>query len=496
MSALDAIIIGAGAGGLSSAIALASQGKRVRVYEARSRAGGKIDAIAHDNVCFDTGPSVLTMPFVLEELLAMAGTRLEDELELIQIGPAFRYIYSDGVVLDIAHHKEETLANIHSVLGAKAAREFDAYLEYARTIWEAAYPNFVQASAPNVASMFRLGLTRMRDVMRIDPMRTMWQGITRHVHNPHLRMLCARYATYNGSNPYMAPATLNCIAWVELGMGCFGVKGGMSMLPQALLRVAKKLGVEFYFETPVQKIILGAPGDIQGVELAHGETIKAPVVIANADVAHVLNDLLPKDTSHGVPVSGTPSMSGWTAMLRASNTCSHKRVGHTVLFPSEYKEEFEDIFTRDCLPREPTIYLCAQSVCHQSTSWNSAQPLFIMVNAPSITSGTPRLALEYTQLKEHVLDRIHKAGLMDATDQIIWERTPEELAQDFPGSRGSIYGTASNTQMAAFKRPPNRITKIPGLYLASGSAHPGGGVPLCILSGQAAAREALVHELC
>jgi phytoene dehydrogenase-like protein len=165
-----------------------------------------------------------------------------------------------------------------------------------------------------------------------------------------------------------------------------------------------------------------------------------------------------------------------------------------VLFPAEYLQEFTDIFDHDQPPAEPTVYLCAQEACHGRTGWAEQEPVFVMANAPAEPENEARPPEVWEALGRTVLERLDAAGLRASGDAIVWERTPTQLAAAFPGSRGSIYGAASNSPLSAFRRPANQVRSVRGLFLASGSAHPGGGVPLCLLSGQAAAEAALADR--
>jgi phytoene dehydrogenase-like protein len=288
-----------------------------------------------------------------------------------------------------------------------------------------------------------------------------------------------------------APATLNCIAWVELGLGGYGIRGGMRELPRALARVGERLGVEYRYGSPVDKVLVER-GRAVGVRLRGGEELRADAVVMNADVGHLLRSLLPEGVDAGLGEPEALSMSGWTGVVRAeAGVVPGGRAAHTVLFPRDYMEEFVDIFERNRPPVEPTIYLCAQQVSHEAPGWDGAEPVFIMANAPCEPARGETDAAVWERLEQTALSRLRAAGLMGEADELVWRRTPTELARQYPGSRGSIYGAASNSQMAAFKRPANRVKGLPGLYLASGSAHPGGGVPLCLMSGQTAAKNVL-----
>lgn len=492
---VDVIIVGAGAGGLAAAARASTGGLRVRVFEAMSGPGGKIGHETIDGVTFDTGPSLMTMTGRVREFFQACGARMEDELELIEHEPTFRYLWPDGAEFEVYQDLADTRASVARSFGEPAAKEFDDFMNYSKRIWEAARPNFIESEAPNITSMFKLGLTKLNQVVKIDPFRTMLQGIERHISEPHLRDVMMRYATYNGSNPFTAPATLNCIAWVEMGEGGVGIKGGMRALPDALERIGKKHGAEYIYDTPVSRILVEG-NRVVGVETSSGARHYASAVVANADAAHVIDTLLPSGVSHDIPSNSELSMSGWTGVLRMHHNKSRAsvRAAHTVLFPEDYDEEFRDIFERDRPPQDPTVYLCDQSASHGISGWEDASPVFVMANAPCEPAHTARSPAVYQMLRDVVLARLRKHRLISARDELVWERTPTDLAARFPGSRGAIYGAASNSQMAAFKRPPNKVSSLPGLYLASGSAHPGGGVPLCIMSGERAA-EHLVRDL-
>ena len=488
----EAVVIGAGLGGLASAIELAASGLSVEVVELGERAGGKAGIVTLDGVEADTGPSVLTMPDVLEELFTLAGTRTADQLSLREPEPAFRYRYADGVVIDVHSDLSDTLQSINHTLGAAACRDFAQFMAYSKRIWDAAAPHFVYGLAPTWGRMASLGLSELMSMRQVDPLRSMRAAIHKQVRSPHLRMLLERYATYNGSDPRSAPATLNCISHVELALGGYGVEGGIHSVVRALQRVADGLGVRFRFDSRVERV-LTENNRVVGVALEGGVVIPAEQVVANADAAHVAADLLEDTVRHGIPDITVPSMSGWTGILRAAErTGDRARVAHEVLFPEDYMAEFTDIFDWDRPPREPTVYLCSQRACHGRRGWaDGSEPVFAMANAPAEPTSGPRDERVWSELEATVLRRLSESGLKDADDAFVWTRTPSDLAARFPGSRGSIYGAASNDRFAAFRRPTNRVRGVPGLYLASGSAHPGGGMPLALLSGRAAASVAL-----
>ena len=475
------VVIGAGLGGLSAAIELAASGAQVTVIEALDRAGGKAGVFSVDGVIFDTGPSLLTLPEIAYALLDRApGGRAR--LSLVSPEPAFRYLWPDGVQVDVFIEPERTLAEVERALGRTARDELAAFLRYAADIWAAAAPPFMFAAAPSWRRP--PGLRELASLSRIDPLRTMDQAIFARVREPHLRSLLRRYATYNGSDVRRAPATLNCIAHVELALGGFGVRGGVSALVDALVSVAEDLGVRFTYGCPARGL-LTAGRRVVGVEVA-GSSLAADAVVVNADPAHLVADLLPAAHRGAVRPAPEPSMSGWTGVFAAAHQPG--RAAHTVVFPEAYEHEFVDLFDLGRAPRAPTVYASAQDVAHGRAGWPGAAPLFTMINLPPTPAGPAAdPAPPDPALAELARTRLITAGLLRAEDRLVWARDNFGLAADFPGSRGTIYGAASNSPMAAFSRPPNRCDGLPGLYLASGGAHPGGGMPLALQSGRLAA---------
>ena len=490
-----AVVVGGGLGGLAAAIRLGAVGWHVTLLEARTQLGGKAGTVTLDGVTVDTGPSVLTMPEVLHDLLAAAGMQATDHLTLRSPSPAFRYQYADGTTLDVHHALDDTLASVHRTLGSTARAELEGFLAYSRRIWEAAAPYFVKGPAPTATRLMGLGLRDLLEVRHIDALRTMQAAIHDRVSSPHLRMLLARYATYNGSDPRVAPGTLNCIAHVELALGGFGVEGGIGHMVDVLAEAARRVGVHVRLGTRVARLET-VRGHVVGVTTADGCRFPAEVVVSNAEVAHTIHTLLPEDDRKAVRLDGTTerSMSGWTGVLRARRRKGPRaRVAHTVVFPEHYDSEFADIFDYRRPPTAPTVYLCAQEACHGRTGWTADEPVFVMANAPPEPTHAPTAPQVWRALRDRVHDRLSAGDFIHPSDHWVWTRSPTQLAQHFPDSGGALYGASSNDRFSAFKRPPNRVAAVSGLYLASGSAHPGGGMPLAMLSGSLAADAVLAN---
>jgi 1-hydroxycarotenoid 3,4-desaturase len=491
---LDAIVIGAGVGGLVAAIDLAARGKRVVVYEAAPTPGGKIAVANVAGVEVDTGPSLLTWPAVLEGVFARAGSSFAEHVELLEPDPAFRYVWPDGTTIDLARGREGAVESIRAALGARAGRELDGFLRYAEAIWGVAVPEFVEHDAPDFFSLLRRGLPGLRAARAIDAFATMRSAILERVESRPLRAILLRFATYAGSDPRRTPATLCSIAHVEMGLGAFGVRGGMIELVRALVRLATGLGVSIHCDTPIERLATDG-GRCCGVVLAGGTRVAARAVVSNADVGHLTASLLPRVLRGAVAAPGELTTSGLNLIVRdARRSGGARRAAHTVLFAHDADAEVVDLFDDRIAPREPTVYACAQEVAHGRAGWADDEPLFLMANAPPLAEA-PGSGHEpdhvMSALEERMMRRMVDHSLLDATARIVWRRTPADLAARFPDSRGALYGPASHGWTAAFRRTPNVISGVPGLFVASGSAHPGGGVPLAALSGRAAARAVL-----
>lgn len=487
----DAIVVGGGLGGLAAAIVLGASGRRTLLLEAAAQLGGKAGTTTLDGVTVDTGPSVLTMPHTLHNLMRMAGLEPEDHIKLRSPSPGFRYQFADDTVLDVHHAVGDTLDSVRAVLGGTAADQLETFLAYSKRIWEAASPYFVEGPAPTLPNLLRLGPSDLVKVRHIDALRSMRKAIESSVDHPHLRTLLLRYATYNGSDPRVAPATINCIAHVELALGGHGVEGGIGQMIHVLAECARAVGVRIQTGCRVERIETSARR-VTGVRSSDGCVFHAPIVVSNAEAAHTALDLLRDGPATGIDAHAPSSMSGWTAIVRARRRVgARQRVPHTVVFPDNYEAEFADIFDHDRPPTHPTLYICAQEPCHGRTGWTDDEPLFVMANAPPEPATHTRPPEVWSDLSARAHRRLVERDHIEPDDQLVWTRTPADLARRFPGSRGALYGSASNDRFSAFRRPPNEIRKVPGLYLATGSAHPGGGMPLALLSGRHAAVAAI-----
>jgi diapolycopene oxygenase len=484
------VIIGAGMGGLAAAIRLAVAGHSVEVFEKNEEEGGKLNRLERGGFRWDTGPSLITMPFVYQELFEAAGRKLEDYISMEPVDPVCRYSWPDGTILDASDSVGRMTAALEK-LNPKDVRAYFRFMAYSRRLYDLTAGPFLFNGINHWRDFLKLNpLT----AFKLDPFRTVHQAVKSYFRDPHLVQLFDRYATYNGSSPYQAPATLNIIPYVELGMGGWYIRGGLYELARAYRRLAGELGVRVHFgpEFGVEEIVVRR-GQAVGVRLANRQEIAADRVIANTDVAYTEKNLLParkrwfhRPQKPGKSTGLEPSCSGFVLFLgldRQYPQLAH----HNIFFSQDYAAEFDQIFNLRQPPFDPTIYVCWTGLADPQHAPAGKSNLFVLVNVPYLSEAfdweAPGATRAYRDLIVKHLENFGLAGLSAALE-VEECLTPVDLARRYNADRGAIYGVSSNSRFSAFLRPPNRSRHFKNLYYVGGSTHPGGGVPLVTLSAK------------
>jgi len=486
-----AVVIGGGVGGLACAIDLRRRGLEVCLLERAATVGGKMRQVVVGGRGIDAGPTVLTMRWVFEGLFADAGTSLDEQVRLSPLEVLARHAWQDGSRLDLFADRERSAAAIEAFAGAGEARGFREFCTHTEAIYRQVSEPFIGAARPSLSSLVAsLGFGGLRGLFKIDFHRSMWKALGDFFKDPRLRQLFGRYATYYGSDPFTAPATLNLIAHVEQ-MGVWTVDGGMIGLAAAMARVAEGLGVEIRCGAEVASITAHG-GKARGVVLADGSALAADAVIFNGDVAALAEGCLGPAVAAAVkaPPPGRRSLSAvtWTALARVRGW---PLLRHNVCFSRDYAAEFAALRKAGRLPDEPTVYLCAQDRSDRDEpATEDPQRVLILVNAPPRGGQGRFTAPEIDACQRATLQLLRRCGLevtMDPSAMAV--TTPNEFAAMFPGSGGALYGAATQGWTDSLTRHGAR-TKLAGLYLAGGSVHPGAGLPMATLSGRYAARSA------
>ncbi len=472
------VIIGAGIGGLACAARLAAAGCRVTLIEARPTVGGKMRQLPVGGLAIDSGPTVFTMRWVFEELFASCGADLAQAVSLTKLDVLARHAWPDGARLDLFADLPRSADAIGQFAGAAAARGFLAFSTRAARTYAALEHSFIRASRPTPLSLMRD--TGLAGLTRISPFSTLWSELGKHFRDPRLQQLFGRYATYNGSSPFTAPATLMLIAHVEQ-QGVWAIAGGMHGLAEAVWQLAERHGARLLTGRAVSRIMAGG-GGARGVTLDDGEHILADAVVMAADVA-ALPSLL--GTKPEKPQPRSLSAMTWSI---AGSPSGFQLLHHTVFFSSDYQAEFDDI-AKGRMPARPTVYICAPDRPEHGAPPPAPERLFCIMNAPAIGDRHPFTAAEIAA-SHAAMHRLFESCGLEIACRAEQVTTPTDFATLFPATGGALYGAATHGAMASFRRPGAR-TKLPNLYLAGGSVHPGAGVPMAALSGAVAAASLL-----
>ena len=467
------VVIGSGVGGLCASIRLGAAGHDVTVVERNPVVGGKLARLTEAGYTFDIGPTLFTMPQLYEEVFRLAGTTLDDELELIRLDPQFHYRWPNGSTLDIADDDATTASSVES-LAPGAGPQWTAFVDHAADIWSVAERTFL---AGPVASPWSLVARSRRplDLRRVDGARSLAKAAAAQFDDDRLRQLVGRYATYSGSSPYAAPATLACIAHVERAFGCWHVAGGLATLADALGRTAGSVGVDLRLGVDVGRVT-AVGGSVSGVELADGGHIAADVVVSDVDAAHLYSDLLPAPKRGRSVERAGRSMSAFL-MCAAVRGRTEGVAHHNVFFSLHDEQEFTYL-SDGRMAIDPTVYACVSSVTDPSMSPPDAENWVIQVNTP------PATGIDRKLMSAAVLNRLAERGV-DLRQRVEFTRTlvPADFDARYRAVDGAIYGTSSDGRAAAFSRPAN-VGSVDGLYLVGGSAHPGGGLPLVAIGAR------------
>ena len=478
------VVVGAGIGGLASAIHLAAMGFGVTVVERNKQAGGKLRQISIAGEPIDCGPTVFTMRWVFDELFALAGASLEDYLTLSPLHTLARHAWSERERLDLFADAVRTRDAVAEFSGPEEARGFSAFCADAQKMYRTLKDPFLASPRPNPLTLAnRIGLHRYADLFSIRPFETMWGALSHYFRDPRLRQLFGRYATYAGSSPFAAPATLMLIAHVEQA-GVWRIEGGMQRLAVALEKLARAKGVAFCFGEEVHRIVIENRAAV-GIALASGERLDAGAVIVNADAAALADGAFgdaAASAGKAVPEHDR-SLSAVTWAMTAEMQ-GFDLLHHNVFFSHDYATEFHDIFRRRQLPRCPTVYICAQDR-HDGALRAGPERLMMLVNAPPIGDQRQFTPEEIAPCESQVFKLLERCGLLVLARRAS-VTTPWDFHRLFPATGGALYGRATHGWTAAFRRPTSK-TNIRNLYLAGGSTHPGAGVPMAALSGRLAA---------
>jgi 1-hydroxycarotenoid 3,4-desaturase len=505
------LIVGGGIGGLACALECAVAGLKVTVLERAPTIGGKLHQVHVNGVGIDSGPTVFTMRWIFDALFEKAGTRLEDELRVHRADVIARHAWGPDERLDLFADADRSAAAIQAFSSAAEADRFLKFCAQARTTYQALEAAYIRSQRPTILSMHNdLGFKGLKVLFDLGMFQSLWRSLSRHFKDPRLHQLFSRYATYCGSSPLMAPATLMLIADVEMQGVCV-LDGGMSELAKALARLAEQHGATIRTQADCSQILVKQDRAC-GVRLASGEDVFADSVVFNGDVAALRNGVVSiidpgasatrrvRDQGRiaakafGPPQDDLPkrSLSALTFSIHAK-THGFPLVHHNLFFNQDYASEFHDIFGRRQLPTKPTVYICAQDRRDHDGPVNGPERLLLLINAPATGDRQSFDSSEIHACTHASFSLLEHCGLsIDRTSENTVVKTPTDFHRFFPATGGALYGQATHGWMSSFARHSS-ASKIAGLYLAGGSVHPGPGVPMAAMSGRLAAATLMGH---
>lgn len=485
------IVVGGGVGGLVAAALLSHQGVPVTLLERAATLGGKLRQAEVGRLAIDVGPTVFTLRPLFEAVFDACGESLASLLPLRPLPLLARHAWADGETLDLPAELEAAVDAIGDFAGPAAAAGYRAYAERARRIHEALDASYMRASRPMPWTLLaRAGLRGLPGLLQIAPFARLWDEQQRWLHHPRLQQLFGRYATYCGSSPFEAPATLMLVAHAER-LGVWSVDGGMHRVAQALAGIARARGAELRCSAPVAQLLVGG-GRVRGVKLVGGERLEADAVVFNGDTAALAQGLLGDAVARSAPATAPSQRSlsalTWAGVARTAGLALDR---HGVFFSDDYAAEFADL-RQGRLPAQPTVYVCTQDRGAGAAPPSSeGERVFVLVNAPATADQRGLPPEEIEACEKTTFAHLARCGL-----QIAWNpqgpqrTTPADFHARYPGTGGALYGRATHGWRASFQRPGSH-SRMPGLFLAGGSAHPGPGLPMAATSGLLAAQAVL-----
>lgn len=477
-----AIVVGAGIAGIASAIRLAVKGFDVAVYDKNPYPGGKLTVLQLGNYHFDAGPSLLTLPHLIDELFVLSGKQPKDYFEYVKNPTACHYFFEDGTFLKFHADHAQLLAEVAQKLGVDPA-PLAKHLQHSKFIYHATYRTFLEQSLHRFGSYLSPEILKtVAQMPWLNLFTTMHAANEKALNHPKLVQIFDRYATYNGSNPYLAPGILNIIPHLEHGIGTFFPKKGMHAITTSLVQLAEDLGVRFHLNQAIEEIVIEQKR-VTGIRASH-TFIPADVVLCNSDVKPAYQRLMPQVRPPKKTMEQEPSSSAMIFYWGMKRSFPELDL-HNIFFSEDYAHEFKTIFETFSVSHDPTVYVHISTKVNRSDAPEGSESWFVMVNVPS-NQGQDWESLR-TEIRAHVIAKLSRllhtdiATLIEVEDYL----DPPRIEARTGSFKGALYGASSNERMAAFFRHPN-FSKIHGLYFAGGSVHPGGGIPLCLLSAKIA----------
>ncbi len=475
------IIVGSGIAGIATSIRLAKKGYAVTVFEANAYPGGKLSAFSLGAYRFDAGPSLFTMPQLVEELFVLCGEDPKQHFEYTKKEVGCNYFWEDGTRIKAYDDTDRFLSEVEQVLGVPS-KTLKAYLAKAKKKYDLTESIFLKRSLHQLKSFLNPETVKaLLNIRTLEIGKSLHQVNEEQLQEPHLVQFYDRFATYNGSNPYQTPGIMTLVQHLEEHYGTFVPKKGMESITTSLFELAKRQGVVFHFNEKVNEIVV-EKRKVLGVK-TEKMFYAADQVCSNMDVYPTYQCLLPQVVAPVKTLEQERSSSAVIFYLGISRTFKELDL-HNIFFSKDYKEEFKAIFEEETVSKDPTIYVNITSKDVVADAPTGCENWFVMINTPA-DKGQDWEVIR-ASIRASFIKKINLILGVNLEDYIVEEDflTPPMIQQKTQSHQGALYGSSSNDRMAAFLRHPNFSQQIKKLYFCGGSVHPGGGIPLCLLSAK------------
>ncbi|RYD76340.1 MAG: phytoene desaturase [Sphingobacteriales bacterium] len=474
-------IIGAGIGGLATAIRLAIKGFQVDIYETNSTAGGKIAEFTKDGFRWDMGPSLFTLPELVDELFILAGKDSKDYLRYHKLDLLTKYFYEDGTQVNAWADPIKFAQEIENKTEDNAEK-VKKYLAKSRKKYQLTNRVFLQSSLHKLGTYISPdALKAYLQTHKLEAFRTLHRANAIAFQDEKTVQYFDRFATYNGSDPYQAPATLGIIPHLEHNLGAFYPEGGMFSIVKALLQLADELEIKIHYNSPVEKIIT-ENGKAKALQISE-QQIDYDIIVSNADVWATYRKLLPQEKAPEKQLNTERSSSALIFYWAIDETFANLDL-HNIFFSGNYMKEQYAIFKQKTLYDDPTVY--AYISCKENTSDapKGKENWFVMINVPPNTGQDWDHII--SEARSNIIRKLNRSLGINLHNIILSERVadPRYIEEKMSSYQGALYGSSSNSKFAAFLRHPNFSSSLKNLYFCGGSVHPGGGIPLCLLSAK------------
>jgi phytoene desaturase len=471
----EVIIVGAGPGGLAAAVLLATAGVRVRVFERGHTVGGRTSSIEAEGFKFDVGPTFFLYPRVLDEIFRVAGTSLNEELELIRLDPQYRILFGDSTHIDATPDLQRMAAQISKISPADAPG-FARFLSENRTKMEAMEP-CLEMAYQGWSDLFRTRLLKLLPMLR--PHQSVDSYLKRFFKDPRVRLAFCFQSKYLGMSPFRCPSLFSILSFLEYEYGVFHPVGGCSEITRALARVAQQHGAEVNLGEPVEEILFHGRRAV-GVKTASG-IHRADAVVVNGDFARAMQRLVPNHlrSRWSDRNISRKKFSCSTFMLYLGIEGQYDLPHHSIFISGDYTRNLEDIEHRHVLSEDPSFYVQNASVSDDTLAPRGHSTLYVLLPVTHQHANV-NWELERSRYRDLALRQIKKAGFHDVEKRIRWERavTPADWDQQFDLHLGATFNLSHTLDQLLHLRPRNRFEDLDGVYLVGGGTHPGSGLPV------------------